>query len=193
MQNVTAPDAARLHAVTYAVKTRLASAEETQASESDECDIELLAVCYTHVMNKISVNDTPGDTALLPTDRKEYAICDNCTFITRLEKQHKKRLVSTNRVYCTYSETQSEWDTFNTQLIHENQTPQTQIMVSYGADAKALMQQAFTAKAIKSKRNYETVMESQYSPALYDVRVGERPNVRVTDAASQQQWMVDIA
>lgn len=165
------------HRTPEEITVRASGRQSQRATESDDRDIELLGVCYTNVKNKSSKDE---DTVLLPTDRKKYAIRDQCTFMTRLEKQHKKRLVSNHRVYCTYSETQSEWDRLYQQLILENQSPEKLIVVSYGLDAHAVLEQVFTATCHEN-----ITMESQYMNALYDVRVGVTPTVRVTDAAKR--------
>eukprot|EP00041_Stephanoeca_diplocostata_P014863 m.280978 g.280978 ORF g.280978 m.280978 type:complete len:257 (+) comp19833_c0_seq11:244-1014(+) len=152
--------------------------DQSQLPHTLTYDLELLGVCYTNVRNR-----NCDDSALLPTDRKRFNICDQCTFITRLHRQHKKRLVSNDRVYCTFTETDEQWDTFCDKLREEHQASDKQIMVAYGKSAATVLEQMFTAKAISTKRNHNIVMESQYTPAIYDVRVGVTPEVRVTQEA----------
>lgn len=183
------PSAAALFAVIFAVvklridpkdtvhhDTSQGSGEESVSDE--EYGIELLGICYTNVQNNSK------STALLPTDHNRFSICDQCTFITRLEKYHKKRLVSNHRLYCTNAETQYEWSRFCELLIRWYETPDKQIMMSYGSNAKALMKHALTAKTATAKNDGKTVLESQYTPALYDVPVGVIPIVNVTKAAT---------
>eukprot|EP00041_Stephanoeca_diplocostata_P014861 m.280929 g.280929 ORF g.280929 m.280929 type:complete len:266 (+) comp19833_c0_seq1:348-1145(+) len=171
---------ALLHAVAFVfIPRNLQASPDTRSDHNEnEGDVEVLGACYTNVRNR-----NCDDSALLPTDRKRFNICDQCTFITRLQRQHKKRLVSNDRVYCTFTETDEQWDTFCDKLREEHQASDKQIMVAYGKSAATVLEQMFTAKAISTKRNHNIVMESQYTPAIYDVRVGVTPEVRVTQEA----------
>eukprot|EP00041_Stephanoeca_diplocostata_P014862 m.280975 g.280975 ORF g.280975 m.280975 type:complete len:257 (+) comp19833_c0_seq10:244-1014(+) len=161
--------------------------DQSQLPHTLTYDLELLGVCYTNVRNR-----NCDDSALLPTDRKRFNICDQCTFITRLHRQHKKRLVSNDRVYCTFTETDEQWDTFCDKLKVDpkklKKCPDMQIMIAYGKSAENVLKQMYTAKTISTKNENSTVLQSQYTSAINDVGVGVIPSVNITLAA-QGEWL----
>eukprot|EP00041_Stephanoeca_diplocostata_P014864 m.280958 g.280958 ORF g.280958 m.280958 type:complete len:266 (+) comp19833_c0_seq6:348-1145(+) len=180
---------ALLHAVAFVfIPRNLQASPDTRSDHNEnEGDVEVLGACYTNVRNR-----NCDDSALLPTDRKRFNICDQCTFITRLQRQHKKRLVSNDRVYCTFTETDEQWDTFCDKLKVDpkklKKCPDMQIMIAYGKSAENVLKQMYTAKTISTKNENSTVLQSQYTSAINDVGVGVIPSVNITLAA-QGEWL----